>query len=336
MPPSIVSNAIFWVEVDRIKPNPYQPRREFDEDKLKDLAESIRQYGVLQPLVVTRQEVYHEDGGLSTEYELIAGERRLRASKIAGLAEIPVIIRAGEQNDRLKLELAIIENLQREDLNPLDRAYAFERLAKEFGFSHSQIGHKISKSRVYVSNTIRILGLPDEMKDAVAEHKITEGHTRPLLMLVDRPEEQQTLFKEIIHRQMTVRDAEEIARRIALERAKKKGFVEKAAFLELEVKLAESLGTRVHIQQRDVGGGKILIDYFSDEELEKIVNLINSTLREGEGSAVTNAAVSTEIEPTTFPPSVDPIGPPVATIDPVEEPALEDDRELYSVTNFSI
>src|SRR4051812_1382581 len=115
-------NAVFWVELEKVAPNPYQPRREFDEAKLGDLAESIRMYGVLQPLVVTRKEVYREDGGMNVEYELISGERRLRASKIAGLSQVPVLIRSGEDDGRMKLELAIIENLQREDLNPVDRA----------------------------------------------------------------------------------------------------------------------------------------------------------------------------------------------------------------------
>src|SRR5574343_1247458 len=121
-------NSIFWVEVDKIKPNPFQPRREFDEEALKALADSIKQYGVLQALVVTRKEFEKEDGGLGVEYELIAGERRLRASKLAGLSQVPVLIKTGDESDLMKLELAIIENIQREDLNPVDRARAFERL----------------------------------------------------------------------------------------------------------------------------------------------------------------------------------------------------------------
>ena len=181
------SNSIFWIEVDKIKPNPYQPRREFDQEKLKELADSIRQYGILQPLVVTRREMEKDDGGLAVEYELIAGERRLRASKIAGLAQVPVLIRVGD-DAKMKLELAIIENLQREDLNPVDRAKAFDRLAKEFGFKHAEIGEKVGKSREYVSNTMRLLTLPERMLTSLSEGKISEGHTRPLMMLVDRPE----------------------------------------------------------------------------------------------------------------------------------------------------
>src|SRR3989344_5931779 len=164
-PNQMYQKGIFWIKVEKIKPNPFQPRKEFDEHKLRDLADSIKQYGILQPLVVTRREIEKPEGGLAVEYELIAGERRLRASKIAGLLQVPVLIRigneGGEEEARTKLELAIIENLQREDLNPVDRAKAFDRLATEFGFKHTQIAQKIGKSREYVSNTIRILALPE-------------------------------------------------------------------------------------------------------------------------------------------------------------------------------
>ena len=189
MPSPEYSNSIFWIEVEKIKPNPYQPRREFDEEKLKELADSVRQYGILQPLVVTRREVAKEDGGLAVEYELIAGERRLRASKIAGLAQVPVLIRVGDDS-KTKLELAIIENIQREDLNPVDRARAFDRLIKEFNFKHTEIAKKIGKSREYVSNSVRLINLSEEILAALSEGKITEGHSRPLMMLSDRLEEQ--------------------------------------------------------------------------------------------------------------------------------------------------
>lgn len=189
------SNSIFWIEVGKIKPNPFQPRKEFDERALASLADSIRQYGVLQPLVVTRTEVERPDGGLATEYELIAGERRLRASRLAGLGQVPAVIRTGDQSSKLKLELAIIENLQREDLNPIDRAEAFQKLSLEFKYKHTEIAKKIGMSREYVANSIRILALPQYILDALRAKQITEGHTRPLLMLGDRPAEQETLFK---------------------------------------------------------------------------------------------------------------------------------------------
>ena len=141
------SDSIFWIDTEKIKPNPFQPRKEFDEARLKDLAESIRQYGVLQPIVVTRSEVQKEDGGIVVEYELISGERRLRASKIAGIPQIPAVIRSNDESNLMKLELAIIENLQREDLNCVDRAKAFQQLVIEFGFKHTQIALKVGKSR---------------------------------------------------------------------------------------------------------------------------------------------------------------------------------------------
>lgn len=264
--PQFHNNAIFWVEVEKIRPNPFQPRKEFDEAKLSDLARSIRQYGVIQPLTVTRIEVEKPDGGIATEYELIAGERRLRASKIAGLSQVPVLIRAGHDDDKTKLELAIIENLQREDLNPIDRAKAFDQLAKQFGFKHVQIAEKVGKSREYVSNTLRLLLLPQPMQNALSEGRISEGHTRPLLMLADRPEEQDVLFREITLKRLTVRDTESIARRIAYDRVRKKEYLYSPEILGMERELTEALGTRVAIEPKE-HGGKLSIDFMSEDDL---------------------------------------------------------------------
>lgn len=258
-------SAIFWIEIDKVVPNPYQPRREFDEDRLKELSDSIRQYGVLQPLVVSRQETHMEDGSVRVGYELIAGERRLRASKLAGIKQVPVVVRTGDDS-RAKLELAIIENLQREDLNAVERAQSFQRLAEEFKLNWTEVGKKVGKSREYVSNTVRILMLPQDILDALSKGKITEGHTRPLLMLIDRPAEQMTLFKEMMIRKMTVREAESIARRIAFEKVRKKDLFMTPEVVDMEQGLAESLGTRVQIEPREKGG-RISIDYFSHEEL---------------------------------------------------------------------
>jgi ParB family chromosome partitioning protein len=270
----LYSNSIFWVDVEKIKPNPFQPRREFDEARLRDLADSIRQYGVLQPLVVSRMEVMKEDGGISVEYELIAGERRLRASKLAGLEQVPVVIRIGDDN-MAKLELAIIENLQREDLNAVERARAFFRLAEEFKFTHGQIGTKVGKSREYVSNTLRLLALPQEILDGLSAGRISEGHTRPILMLADRPQEQMVLFKEIVFKKMTVRDAEKIARKIAFDRVRKKEYLPDPEISEIEEKLQETLGTRVHIERKEQGG-YITIDFFTNEDLRTILEIIKS------------------------------------------------------------
>lgn len=260
-----IDSSIFWIDIDKVVPNPYQPRREFDEDRLKELSDSIRQYGVLQPLVVSRSESHMEDGGVKVEYELIAGERRLRASKLAGLKQVPVVVRTGDDS-RAKLELAIIENLQREDLNAVERAQSFQRLADEFKLNWTEVGKKLGKSREYVSNTVRILMLPQDILDALSKGKITEGHTRPLLMLIDRPQEQMTLFKEMMIRKMTVREAESIARRIAFEKVRKKDLFMTPEVVDMEETLAETLGTRVQIEPREKGG-RITIDYFSHEEL---------------------------------------------------------------------
>ena len=268
------NNSIFWIEVEKIVPNPYQPRREFDPHALKDLSESIRMYGLLQPLVVTRREIIKEDGGLVVQYELISGERRLRASKLAGLIQVPVIIRAGEEDARVKLELAIIENLQREDLNAVDRARSFQRLADEFGLKHVQIAEKMGKSREYVTNSIRLLSLPDHMLTALSEKRISEGHTRPLLMLVGRPEEQETLFKEIVFKKITVREAESIARRVAVERTRKKDQnAPDPEIREFETKLNQALGTRVMIEKREQGG-KVVIDFFTNQDLRHLLDIL--------------------------------------------------------------
>ena len=267
-----IEGSIFWIEVDKIVPNPYQPRREFDQDRLKELADSIRQYGVLQPLVVSRSEEELEDGGVRVEYELIAGERRLRASRLAGLSQVPVVIRVGDDS-RAKLELAIIENLQREDLNAVERAQSFQRLADEFKLSWVDVGKKVGKSREYVSNTVRILMLPQDILDSLSRGQITEGHTRPLLMLIDRPQEQITLFKEMLIRKMTVREAESIARRIAFEKVRKKDLFMTPEVVDMEEKLADTLGTRVQIEPRE-RGGRIYIDYFSYEELFALLQVL--------------------------------------------------------------
>lgn len=340
------SNSIFWIEVEKIKPNPYQPRHEFDEAKLRDLADSIRQYGILQPLVVTRKEIYKEDGGLAVEYELISGERRLRASKIAGLSQVPVIIRNAEEDGKLKLELAIIENLQREDLNPVDRARAFQRLVDEFNFKHIEIGQKVGKSREYVSNTLRILALPEAMLGALSDGKISEGHTRPLLMLIDRPQEQDVLFKEIIYKKMTVREAESAARKIASDRIRKKEYIPDPEIAELEGKLTQSLGTRVQIEKQE-NGGKIRIDFFSNEDLRTILDLLESNKRKSSSemlekhiARMTGQGQQGQKSPEVAESKTEKIvsTDSTAPIDdrPKEDIETQENEDLYSVKNFSI
>ncbi len=321
------SDSIFWVEVDRIEPNPFQPRKAFDEAALASLAESIRQYGVLQPLTVTRKEIERPGEGIFVKYELIAGERRLRASKLAGIAAVPVVIRNGEDDDRMKLELAIIENLQREDLNPIDRALAFQRLAAEFGLKHVEIGKRVGKSREYVSNTLRILSLPKEMQDALGAGDISEGHTRPLLMLMDRPAEQKTLFHEIVTRKLTVRDSEQVARRIATEKTRKTDLSPELLLLERE--LTEKLGTRVRIEKKEQGG-KVLIDFFSVDDLAHIRQIFSQREAGGNPSAPTQPAASAEPAAEAMPATPDAVTTEVL----LEQKKEEDD--LYSIKNFSV
>jgi len=318
-----LQDSIFWVEVDRIKPNPFQPRKSFDELALASLAESIRQYGVLQPLTVTRKEIELPEKGISVEYELIAGERRLRAAKLAGIAQVPVVIRNAEDTDRMKLELAIIENLQREDLNALDRAKAFQRLFQEFGLKHIEIGKRVGKSREYVSNTLRILLLPQEMQDALAGGQISEGHTRPLLMLMDRTAEQKTLFTEIITRHLTVRDSEQLARRVAVEKVRKSDLSPELLLLERE--LTEKLGTRVRIERKDQGG-KVLIDFFSVDDLAHIRSVFSNT-RSGAPVAPVQPPVVENV-PQAKNPDEAPASKPAAS--------AEQEPDLYSTSNFTV
>lgn len=270
------SESIFWIEVEKIRPNPFQPRKEFNNRALEDLADSIRQYGVLQPLTVTRHEEQTEDG-LQVHYELIAGERRLRASKLAGLSHVPALIRTGEETDKMKLELAIIENLQREDLNPMEKAQAFRQLTENFGLTHAAIGKRMGKSREYVSNALRLLQLPEYVQEAVGAGKITEGHARPLMMLRDQPEERDTLFKEILFKKLSVRDAEKIARSVAKDKVRKIDTTYDPKLTEYERKFSENLGTRVSIEKKTKGdGGKIVIDYFSPTDLDAILSAIRA------------------------------------------------------------
>jgi len=278
------NNSIFWVEVDKIVPNPFQPRREFDEQNLRELAESVRMYGILQPLTVTRKEVPLEDGAFRSEYELVAGERRLRAAKMAGLQQVPVIIRSGEETELMKLELAIIENLQREDLNPIDRAMAFKQLATQFGLSHAEVAKKVGRSREYVSNSIRLLQLPDTIVSALSQGDISDGHARTLLMLNDKPEEQDVIFREILLKKLSVREVERISRKVAQDKVRKKKWHNTdPELIELEKQFSEGLGTRVQISKTDYGG-KVVIDYFSPEDLQKLLSLAHAQIDENESA----------------------------------------------------
>ena len=322
---NLYSNSIFWIDTDKIKPNPLQPRRDFDKARLQDLADSIKQYGVLQPLIVSRIEIEKEGGGLVTEYELIAGERRLRAAKLAGVSQVPVIIRTGD-TAMMKLELSIIENLQREDLNAVDRARAFLKLTTEFKFTHNEIAKKMGRSREYVSNSLRILSLPEEILQALSEGKITEGHTRPILMLADHPQEQLVLFKEILYKKITVREAEKLARKIAYDRVRKKEFMPDPEITELEEEFQEKLGTRVHIDRKELGG-QIKIDFFSTEDLREILDLIGKQGIEKKSDEMLEKHIAKNDEGGLAEVPID---------DRTKDEVVEDDAKLYDISNFSV
>ncbi|OGI57018.1 hypothetical protein A3B85_02645 [Candidatus Nomurabacteria bacterium RIFCSPHIGHO2_02_FULL_37_13] len=331
---NLYSNSIFWIDTDKIKPNPFQPRRDFDEVRLQDLAQSIKQYGVLQPLTVSRVEIEKEGGGLVTEYELIAGERRLRAARLAEVSQVPVIIRIGD-TAIMKLELAIIENLQREDLNVVDRARAFFRLVNEFKFTHKEVAKKVGKSREYVTNSLRILSLSPEILTALSEGKITDGHTRPLLMLTDHPEEQLVLFKEIVYKKITVREAERLARRIAYDRVRKKEFMPDPEITELEEEFQEKLGTRVHIERKELGG-QIKIDFFSTEDLRGILDLIHKGKFERKPTDPPAQAGMLENYIANLPAQAENSPEEIPIDDKIKDKKTDDETELYNISNFSV
>ena len=258
------ATGLSFIPVEQITPNPRQPRLQMDTSDLQGLAESIREHGVLQPIVVTG-----DPGG--DHYTLIAGERRLRASILAGLESIPAIIRQVSEQERL--ELALIENIQRADLSPMDTAEAYEQLAEEFGLRHEDIASRVGKSRESVSNTIRLLRLPAEVKQALRDQLISEGHARALLSLSNATA-QLSALKTVLEQKMSVRQTEELVRRMSGERPPRKPRSEPAAEIrEIEERLRGRLGTRVNLHHGKKGGS-VVIFYYSDEELDSLVSQI--------------------------------------------------------------
>jgi ParB family transcriptional regulator, chromosome partitioning protein len=252
------------VDPSLVDPNPHQPRTNFDQVELQALAASIRIHGILQPLVVTVH---------SNRYELIAGERRLRAAKLAGLATVPVIVRSFDEQQ--KMELALIENLQRADLNPIEVATAYRKLMDQFGLTHEAIGKQVGRDRSTVANTMRLLGLPLEAKRAVAEGRISEGHARVILSVLE-PDKQLELLELIQKNGWTVRQAEEFARAFkGTAGTKEKATARIALSNDLTRTLGDYLGTKVS-QVSTAKGGKLIIEYYSDEELERIYAAIKS------------------------------------------------------------
>lgn len=268
--------SVYWIEIEQIQPNPEQPRAHFDEDKIRELADSIKVYGILQPIVVSKREI-DVPNGTRVEYQIVAGERRYRAVKLLGLTQIPAIIRKDEP-DKLKLELALIENLQREDLNPIEKARAYKRLMEEFNLQVKDVGIRVGKSREAVANTMRLMQLPEYMQEAVIDGRLSEGQVRPLISLAGNPDEQHALFTRIITYTLSARDAErefrEVAEKLGMpkprqaKRAKQELITSEAHALELQ--LAGALGTRVLVQPMRGGKGRISIEFFSPEELHAI------------------------------------------------------------------
>lgn len=266
------SDSIFWIEIEKIETNPYQPRREFGEEALKELASSIREHGVLQPILVTKREI-ETPTGLDVRYQLIAGERRWRAAKLAGLSQIPAVIRRGVPDDRIRLELALIENVQREDLNAMERARAYKQLVDEFHLVQREIAGRIGKSRELIANTLRLLSLPAEIQEALQAGRITEGHARAVLMAGDDQTKQHEVYSAVLTDRLNVRETENKARQVAgriFVPRKRPAQPRDPEMREWQNRLQEKLGTKVMLQR--IGDrGKIVVEFYSDEELRGIL-----------------------------------------------------------------
>lgn len=256
------SDGVLLAPVEKILPNPRQPRGRLHPESLDELTKSIREHGVLQPLIVTWQET-------NGEYTLIAGERRLQAARLAGLRSVPVIIH--QATDQQRLELAIIENIQRADLSALEEAEAYRQLAEDFNLSHESIAERVGKSRVAITNTLRLLRLPDAIKNALVEERLTEGHARALLALATS-EAQTAALRTVLQQDLTVRQTEELVRKLLGDKpAQKHKSKVSPELAELEEQLRSNLGTKVILHQGRKGG-TVTIHYYSEEELTALMN----------------------------------------------------------------
>ena len=268
-----IAEHVFLIEVNKITPNPYQPRREFDEEELKNLANSIREFGILQPLVVTKI-VEETDGAVNVRYQLIAGERRFRAASMIGLERVPAVIK-NVALDKERLEMAIVENVQRADLNPIESARAYNRLADEFKLTQREIAQRIGKSREVIANTMRLLNLPTNVQDAVSKGQLGESQAR-LLLTVDDPGVQQTLFEEILRGNLSVR---EVKHKIDYLKSAKRGEAQVASgqvaqvdaeAISIKQQLEEALGSTVTVEKAG-SSGTIKIQFTSPEELYSLL-----------------------------------------------------------------
>ncbi|MFA6365354.1 MAG: ParB/RepB/Spo0J family partition protein [Candidatus Paceibacterota bacterium] len=251
--------SIFHIEIEKIKPNPYQPRREFNSEELQELAQSIREFGILQPIIVCKI-IKEAETGAIVEYQLIAGERRFQAAKIARLERVPAIVKQVDAG-RAKLEMALIENIQRSNLNPLESARAYARLQDEFGVTQREIATRMGKSREAVANTMRLLNLPSDMQDALVQGKITESQGRALLAIQDS-NAQRVLFDSLLHKKTTMREMQQIQQKALPPENPQQKF--------WEVQLEERFGAPIKIK-RQAKGGAINIQFYSNEELQGIL-----------------------------------------------------------------
>ena len=255
------------LKLNLIEPNSEQPRKNFDEESLQELADSIKQYGILQPLIVQKK---------GNHYEIIAGERRWRAAKLAGVTDVPVLIR--EYDKQQTMEIALIENVQRADLNPIEEAQAFQQLIQEFHLTQEEIANRVSKNRATITNSMRLLKLDIRVQDMLAEGKISSGHARALLGL-EEGERQYQVAAKIIEEKLSVRDVEKLVKmmnRPPKEKKPEKGPDIDLIYRQVEDKLKSIMGTKVVINQKDKNKGRIEIEYYSQEELERLIELMES------------------------------------------------------------
>ncbi len=252
---------IIEIDTDQIEPNPMQPRKIFNHQDLEELVESIKEYGIIQPLVVTKTDEM---------YQLIAGERRWRASKIAGLKKVPAIVR--DVTEQQKLELSLIENIQRKNLNPIEEAASYQRLSDEFNLKQDEIAKKLGKSRSKIANTIRLLQLPEEIQKVLVDEKITEGHARVILGL-DTKKEQLDFLNKILQYNFTVRDAERESREFKPRKPRQLKCVKDPLTEAQKEEIRQKVNTKVDIKKSN-GQGQIVIEFYSEEELQEIINRI--------------------------------------------------------------
>ena len=266
-----VIKEVDTIDINKIEPNSNQPRKNFNEDKIHELAESIKQHGLIEPLIVQK--------GKKGFYTIIAGERRWRAAREAGVKEIPVVVK--EYSDQQVMEIALIENIQREDLNAIEEAEAYERLIKDFNLKQDEVAERVSKSRVAITNSLRLLKLDPRVREMIIEDKIKSGHARALLSVTD-PEEQYRLAVMIFDNSMSVRETEKMVKKYLADKdkptkeVKKKDTQTELIYKDYEEKLKTVIGTKVNINNKGKGKGKIEIEYFSPDEFDRIICMMMS------------------------------------------------------------